>query len=88
MNMAVPKEIVDAPELRLGLDLFLQAWLDLNSCRSVGMGVGLISWLAREDYAVRCGFDEDQREALHHHIPKMDAVYLEHLDRQRESSRG
>lgn len=48
----------------------------------MGFGLGPIWWKTISDYADKSGFDEDQREALHHHIVKMDEVYLKHHEKK------
>ena len=83
-NTPLPKVIQEAPELTLGLQLYLNAWFDLNSCRDSGWSPGPISWLDIHEYATVNEFDEDQREALHFHIPGMDTVYFEYLEQKRE----
>ena len=43
-----------------------------------------IPWVAREEYATRCGFDEEQIEDLHYYVPKMDAVWGKHVAKKRK----
>lgn len=38
---------------------------------------GPISWLAIDEYATRRNVDDEQREDLLYHIPKMDKVFLD-----------
>jgi hypothetical protein len=83
----LPPAIRDAPELRLGLGLYYSAFWDLDSCRSIGMGEGPISWLAIDAYATARGLDTEQRADLHYFIPVMDRAYLKHLGEQREKER-
>lgn len=73
-----------APELRMGLELYYSAFWDLHTCRPIGMGEGPISWLSVDAYATARGFDEEQRDDLHHHIRVMDRAYLEHRAKQAE----
>jgi len=61
--------------LRLGLELYFLAFLDLMSCRS-GMGDGPISWVAVAEYATVNGFDLDQRDDLHYYVTVMDGVHV------------
>lgn len=86
-GMQIPNAIKDAPTLHLGLELYMSAWLDLNTCRSVGMGEGPIPWLAVHEWANQHELDDDQREALHVFIVALDAAYFEHRERKRERDR-
>lgn len=49
-NMPVPESIVNAPELLAGDDLFFIGYLELNTCRSIGMAEGPIPWTAIREY--------------------------------------
>ncbi len=48
------------------------------SSRSIGMSAGPISWSTIEDYCNKNGLDEEHTSAMHHHIVKMDLIYLKH----------
>ena len=67
--------------LEMGLDLYFIAWLELNSCRSVGLGLGPIPWIAVYTYSKEFEFNPDQCESLHHHIRAMDKVYFEWVEK-------
>lgn len=86
--MPIPKAIRNAPSLWLGLELYLEGWLDLNTCRSHGMDMGPIPWLAVHEYANQHELDSDQRETLHHHIVAMDRVYESWREKKRKAGRG
>jgi hypothetical protein len=78
----LPQRIANAPELFIGLEFFYVAFLDLSSCRAIMEGP--ISWLAIDDYAIRRGLEEEQREDLLFHIPKMDRVFLDFHSEKRK----
>lgn len=84
----LPDKIKNAPELRLGLELYYQAFWELDSCRQLGMGAGPIGWLDIEGYGKARGFDEEQLEDLHHFIPTMDAAYSKHWEQKRKTDSG
>jgi len=88
MGGRIPAAIQNAPQLFMGLELYLSAWLDLNSCRNSGMSAGPIPWLAIHEYAKELEFDDDQRESLHYHIVAMDRAYFQHRERERERNKG
>lgn len=73
----IPDRIANAPELTLGLMLYMQAFFDLDSERQVGFSVGRIKWSAIRDYADAFEFDAIQTEDLFYFIKELDKVYLE-----------
>ena len=81
----IPERIANAPELRLGLLLYIQAFFDLDSTRDYGKA---ISWLAIRDYSGYYELDAEQEEALVYHIRKMDTAYLERLSKENKKRSG
>lgn len=77
-GLPIPSRIENAPSLLPGLELYYLGFLELTSSRSIGMGVGPIPWIAIEQYCQLKGLDEEQTEAMHHHIVTMDTVYMKH----------
>lgn len=77
-RMPLPKKIQNAPQLRLGLDLYYNAFWDLTSCRAVGWGLGPIPWVSIKDYGETFEFDEDQTESLFYFVRMMDNAFLDH----------
>ena len=71
-----PKSIRDAPELDMGLGLYMQAFLDLDSSRINGMSMGRISWLTIDDYCKRIGVVGDQRIDLIYCVQGLDNWYV------------
>ena len=84
--MPIPEAIKNAPVLQMGLELYLTAWLELNSCRAMGFTSGPIPWLAVHTYSEQLELDGDQVESLHHHIKALDTVYLEHVEQKNKAS--
>ena len=78
MGRTLPEKIQNAPVLEKGLELFFNAWMELNTTRSIGMAVGPIPWLAVHEYANWYELDDDQRDALHYHVNEMDSAYFKH----------
>jgi hypothetical protein len=83
--MPIPDRIREAPELMLGLQLYIGAWLDLSSCRQSGWTEGPIPWPEVEQYGRLLELDEETIADLHHHIRAMDNVYLKHQEARRDS---
>lgn len=74
----VPPKIAEAPQLRMGLELYYAAFYDLVGVRS-GFGDGPILWTAIADYARAGGFDEEQTDDLFYYITRLDAAYMDHV---------
>jgi hypothetical protein len=75
-GLPLPEKIQNAPSLLPGLELYYIGFTDLINSRNVGMGVSPIWWGTIQDYCDRKKLDEEQTEAMHHHIKAMDGVYL------------
>ena len=71
-----PKFLKERPVLWPGLEIYYNAFMDLSTCRSVGMGVGPIPITAIYEYCDRQRFDEDICESLLVHTRAMDSAYL------------
>jgi hypothetical protein len=72
----VPERIANAPQLRFGLQFYLQAFFDLDSDRQVGMSLGRIPWSVVTKYAEVYRLTEEDTERLHYFIRAMDIAYL------------
>lgn len=77
-RLPLPDRIQNAPELELGLMLYLVAFWDLDSCRPLGYGEGPIPWTTIEQYAQLNGIEGEQCEMLHYHVRQLDNTYLKH----------
>lgn len=75
--MPIPDSIRDAPELRLGLQLFLNGFMDLTGSRPSGFGISPIPWHMITDYCDRLGLSGDQTEDMIRHVQALDTVYIE-----------
>jgi hypothetical protein len=76
----LPDRIANAPKLRLGLQLYFNAFFDLDSERAQGFTIGRIPWIAICRYAEFYGFDEEQSQALLYFIKAMDTVHLKRIE--------
>jgi hypothetical protein len=84
-GQALPDRIANAPELQDGLQLYLQAFFDLDCERSHSQGLTSIPWTSVSAYAQAFGFDEEQTEDLHFFIRKLDSEHLKRLDKKQKS---
>lgn len=82
---ALPDFIENAPTLTNGLELFFNAFLDLENDRAVGFGIGPISWQVINEYCVVNDILDDQRHEMFYHIRKMDSVYIELMTEKSKS---
>ncbi len=71
-----PKSIRNAPELDMGLGLYMQAFLDLDSSRLNGMSMGRIPWLTIYDYCDKIEVIGDQRIDLIYCVQSLDDWYV------------
>lgn len=76
-GMPLPDRIQNAPELNLGSELFYTGFLELTSCRQIGMGLGPIPLLSILEYCLINGIDGEQREDFIWFIQRLDSKYLE-----------
>lgn len=76
--MPLPDAIRDAPFLQQGLELYLQAFVELSTTRLIGFSEGCIPWTAIKEWGVFHGLDYMQMHDLFYHIRKLDNVYLKH----------
>ena len=75
----MPERIANAPELQQGLQLYLQAFFDLDCERSHATAPTAIPWTCVQDYAKAFEFDEEQTEDLHFFIRRMDSEHLKRI---------
>jgi hypothetical protein len=75
----MPDRIANAPELQMGLQLYIQAFFDLDSERSHGAGLTQIPWTRIRDYAEAAELDEEQTEDLIFFVRRLDAEHIKRL---------
>lgn len=73
----IPDKILKRPELILGLDLYLEAFFDLEHDREYGMNLSPIRWSTIRNYCIVNNFDEEQTEKAHYFIRSLDLTYME-----------
>lgn len=84
----VPDRIQNAPELQVGLQLYLQAFFDLDGERSHGSGLRSIPWSAIKDYCVANELDEEQTEDMFYFVKRMDKAHLDRLEQKQPKANG
>lgn len=78
----LPDRIENAPDLLLGLELYFEAFVELNTCRSTGWSAGPIPAWCVAEYSSRIGLSGEEAEDLHYHVRAMDSEFLKHVERQ------
>lgn len=76
----LPARIANAPELLPGLQLYLQAFFDLDAERSHGFSLSQIPWSKIKEYSKDLELDEEQTDDMLFFIRKMDSAHLKRLD--------
>jgi hypothetical protein len=72
----------------LGLDFFYDAFLELNSCRFLGMSEGPIPWTAMNTYCEAFEITGEQKHDLFYIIRSLDNAYLKYqADKQEKKTR-
>jgi len=88
MGQPLPERISNAPELYDGLQIYLQAFNDLDSERSHAMGITQIPWSAIINYAKVNDFSQDQTDDLVYLVRAMDSEHCKKLDAKQKSKNG
>jgi hypothetical protein len=81
----IPDRIANAPELEIGLRLYADAFFELDSERSHGMGLTPIPWTSIADYASAWEFDDEQRADLFYFVRKLDQEHLKRLSEKQKA---
>lgn len=75
----LPPRIANAPELLMGLDLYVNAFYALTSCRGSSYNSeGPIPWIAMRDYCEDSEIYGEDRFYFYELIAKMDQAYLKY----------
>ena len=85
LNAPLPDKIANTPDLELGLDFYLEIYLDLCSDKDVGFGEGPIPWSSMNEYAYRYDITGDDFERMVAIVRSADAEIVKH--RQKDAKR-
>lgn len=80
--MPIPDRILNAPLLPACLEFFVNAFWELSTCRSSGMGLGPIPLTAIFEYGRFYDCSDDLMEDLKQHVQMLDGVYMKHEARK------
>lgn len=84
----LPDRIANAPELKLGLQLYLTAFFDLDAERESSMSIGRIPWSAIDRYARAYDLDSEQYEDMHFFIKQMDSEHIKRIKAKEKWNHG
>lgn len=81
----------DVPAVRerpslIGFEWLWTAFMDLDTCRGIGMSAGPIPWTAVQRYAEVHQFGDDEVYMLHRVIRAMDRVWSKHQRNQQKQA--
>ena len=82
----LPERIQNAPDLFVGLELYFQAFTELNTCRSTGWSAGPIPSWCIDELCARAELTEDESEDMCYHIRTMDQAFLKHMSTKSKES--
>jgi hypothetical protein len=82
-----PSTFKESPELRWGLQLYFDAFFDLDSERSHGVGYTRIPWHCIVAYALYHQFNDDQTDRLLIHLRAMDSAFIKKLSDDADARR-
>jgi len=82
----LPERIQNAPDLLVGLELFFQAFIELNTCRSTGWSAGPIPSWCIDEFCTKNELIEEEAEDLAYHVRKMDQAFLNHMSAKSKES--
>lgn len=75
----LPDRIANAPELIDGLQIYLNAFFDLDSDRTHVFSPTAIPWSSIHSYAIAFELDDEQTHDLFYFIKRMDSKHLERV---------
>lgn len=78
----LPARISNAPDIEAGLDLFIQAFFDLDTERSHGLALTAIPYSAILNYARQYELDEETTSDMLFLIRRMDNAHLRRLEKK------
>lgn len=84
----VPEHLANPPELNIGLRIYYEAFLDLSTCRPLGMQEGPIPYTAIVEYFRQLLYlDSEQRWAGVRVVQAMDGAYMQYRNDEADKGR-
>ena len=75
----LPERIQNKPKLALGLAFYLDAFVELDTDRAAGFGLGAIPWSSLHTYALAHEMAGDDYHDFMYILRKLDNAYLKHV---------
>ena len=83
-GLPIPDLVLNKPILAEGLEMYMDAFWTLSSCRSVGMGMGPIPWDSVLRYGTLLALDEEHQADLEFFISRLDSAFLKWASEDRK----
>jgi hypothetical protein len=84
---ALPAHIAEPPELIAGLDLFLDAFFELDTERNHSFDFMRIPWSSVIAYCNEYAIENEQRDDMIYFILRIDEAHINRLVRRREQNK-
>lgn len=84
----LPERIKNSPELKPGLELYINAFFDLDTERNHGNGLCAIPISSIAGYARMFDFDKEQTEDLLYFIREMDDAHISRMKQRLDSQKS
>lgn len=75
------------PKLGMGLELYMDAFLELDTDRDIGFGLGPIPWSSMHTYALAHGLDGEEYHNFMFLVRQLDSAYIKHRQ-SKEAANG
>ena len=84
----IPDRVANAPRLQPGLELYLNAFFDLDSERTHGFSLSPIPWGSIFAYGQAYGLDKEQQDDLIYFVRKLDQAHLDRIAKKQKAQDG
>lgn len=65
-----------------GFEWLWEAFLELNTCRETGMGIGSIPWTASQNYAEALRMNDEEAWLMHKVVRHLDGLFVDHYSKK------
>jgi hypothetical protein len=76
--------LANPPEVAPGLEYYYHAFVELSTCRTIGMSEGPIPWTAMHTYAQSEKLDPEETEYFMVLLQMVDMMYLSYRDKEQK----
>jgi hypothetical protein len=87
-GLPIPDKFANAPELKLGLELYYDAYSELVSYQTINPERPPILWADVHEYAKHHGFTSEQRDNLLYFVRELELVATRHYRKSMKGKSG